>query len=1236
MNKRTSLILVSASSIALVGGLIWKAASHGHDNPSALGDPARGTTTALSLGASRFSGGTGLWDEPEDRPHIVKQSPIGLTASDGTGLNLTSLVARADVQDPLAFTELRMTFQNPQARQLEGTFRITLPAGASVSRFAMKVNGRWQEGEVVEKQAARVAYEDFLHRKQDPALLEQAAGNEFSARVFPIPPNGIKEIVISYSQELPANSAYVLPLRGLPAVGSLDLSVVQGSSTVPIQSFARRNFAPDQDFVVDAKSSLSDGDSKAGGLRAKNMVVAKVRAGEGMETASTSDPVASAIVLVDTSASRALGYGDQVEMVSKLVARMASGGAGELRVAAFDQVVVPIFSGAAKTWSDKDTASLRGRVPLGASDLQAALEWAAVEAKKAGISRVIVVGDGVATAGEVEGDAFMATLHKVRDAGVSRVDALAFGGIQDGAMLHRLVSGNFAHDGMVVDASLGIGNALHRMTTSTLSNVAINVPGAKWFWPNHLEGVQPGDQILVYADMPDGAPFSFSLGAAAPVTPALRSAEEPLLERAFTQAKIASLSELQGRDPQPERIKEIVDLSIAHRVVSPYTALLVLETERDYARFNITRQSLKDVLSMESGTLTVEKRRWPFDADAFKGKQGNDAPAKKAANGASAADMAQDRARGDEGSMGNPAGAPARSEEATRSGLPSAAASAPAATSMPAAPQQAPAPMAEAKAATATESESDMQRAEPASPAPVARPSLAPAVAPGAAAAPTAAPAMPSRRAALDEEDGRSSGAGLAGGSAGRSSGFGSGLGSIGGGGGNLTASGGASAGGLAPSLRPGIVSVGPGLASEVVQRIVRQNFGRFRLCYEQGLRETPTLQGRVTVRFNIDKNGTVVATRDGGSDLPDAGVTSCMVRSVAALTFPAPDSGTSVDVTFPLNLTPTGGERAPVATAPSNWAANTVDPYAGRFKTVMTTLSRQGAKAGLDSALAWHNDAPGDVLGLVALGEAYEASGEKVEAARAYGSLIDLFAARADLRRFAGERLERIKDDSDHGPALALAIDTYAKAAHERPDHPASHRLLAFARLRRGDYAGAFDAALDGARRKYPEDRFRGVDRILREDLGLIGAAWLKHDPSQRGEVLRQLADVHASLETAPSLRFVLNWETDANDVDFHIMDSRGGHAYYAEPNLPSGGQLYADVTTGYGPECFTIREPKGRRAGPYKLQAHYYSRGPMGYGMGKLEIIDHDGKGGLTFQERPYVVMVDHAFVDLGTVAQ
>ena len=134
--------------------------------------------------------------------------------------------------------------------------------------------------------------------------------------------------------------------------------------------------------------------------------------------------------------------------------------------------------------------------------------------------------------------------------------------------------------------------------------------------------------------------------------------------------------------------------------------------------------------------------------------------------------------------------------------------------------------------------------------------------------------------------------------------------------------------------------------------------------------------------------------------------------------------------------------------------------------------------------------------------------------------------------------------------------------------------------------------------------------------------------------DMLAALAAANVTPDTTPTLRFVLNWETDANDVDFHIYDGKGGHAYYSQKQLPTGGALYADVTTGYGPECFTIPLPPGARTYPYKLQAHYYSRGPMGYGMGKLSVIEHDGNGGLTFDERPFVAMNDHAFVNLGVV--
>ncbi|HEU4537982.1 MAG TPA: hypothetical protein VFS00_27870 [Polyangiaceae bacterium] len=311
---------------------------------------------------------------------------------------------------------------------------------------------------------------------------------------------------------------------------------------------------------------------------------------------------------------------------------------------------------------------------------------------------------------------------------------------------------------------------------------------------------------------------------------------------------------------------------------------------------------------------------------------------------------------------------------------------------------------------------------------------------------------------------------------------------------------------------------------------------------------------------------------------------------------------------------------------------APSVEPYTGKFKVVMDLIAAGGAKRAVAYALAWVEQAPGNVMALVALGAAYEAAGEARAAARAYGSLVDLFPSRADLRRFAGARLEHVGG----GKGLPLAIDTFRKAVEQRPDHPSSHRLLAFALAKRGAHAEAFEAALAGATRDYPGGRFQGVDRVLREDAGLLGAALVRARPGERAAVEARLRRAGAELETAPSLRFVLNWETDANDVDFHVYDADGGHAFFQQRTLPDGGgELYADVTTGYGPECFTVRKPRGARSPWYKLQAHYYSRGPMGYGMGKLEIIDHDGKGGLRFDERPFVIMADDATVELGKVS-
>ena len=111
----------------------------------------------------------------------------------------------------------------------------------------------------------------------------------------------------------------------------------------------------------------------------------------------------------------------------------------------------------------------------------------------------------------------------------------------------------------------------------------------------------------------------------------------------------------------------------------------------------------------------------------------------------------------------------------------------------------------------------------------------------------------------------------------------------------------------VAPKLRSGPTESNGRLPAEVIQRIVRQNFGRFRLCYEAGLRGNPGLSGRVATKFVIGRDGAVMQSSDAGSDLPDQKVVACVVRSFQSLSFPQPDGGIAT-VTYPIILTP-GGE---------------------------------------------------------------------------------------------------------------------------------------------------------------------------------------------------------------------------------------------------------------------------------------------------------------------------------------
>ncbi|HEU4786851.1 MAG TPA: VIT domain-containing protein, partial [Gemmatimonadaceae bacterium] len=460
------------------------AACSGHADTSTV-DPIGPTPIEVMPASTKVMRVTNLIAQAPQRDAQNREAPWSLTASDGNGLALTRVDGKAVVEGPLAFTELHLYFHNPEDRRREGTFSITLPQGAVVSRFAMENEGQLQEAEVVEKQLARRAYEDFLHRRQDPALLEKAEGNQFSARVFPILPKADKHVVISFSQQVTPGH-YALPLRGLAKVDQVDIRVdMRGKDGGMVeQTIAERNWLPDRDVVVDG-STVGAPDSVVAG----ELVAARVK----LELPQAAEPPTGVTILVDTSASRALGFDALIKSVRQLVGDLGRDyGALPIQIVAFDQTTQSIFDGRADKPGDIESA-FAARGALGASDLGQALAWLGDNKP---LSRVLIVTDGVVTAG-ASGDDLAKLAKGIK--GVERIDVALAGGIRDEQTAGAVAHAGLAHAGAVLDLDKGTTEVAHRMGLAVKTDVPIAIDGARWVFPHAIAAAQSGDEITVFA-----------------------------------------------------------------------------------------------------------------------------------------------------------------------------------------------------------------------------------------------------------------------------------------------------------------------------------------------------------------------------------------------------------------------------------------------------------------------------------------------------------------------------------------------------------------------------------------------------------------------------------------------------------------------------------------------------------------------------------------------------------------
>lgn len=113
------------------------------------------------------------------------------------------------IEGHAATTEVDQTFFNPNDRQLEGTYLFPVPKGAKIDAFAMDIDGKLTEAELLDAAKARKIYEDIVRSMKDPALLEYAGQDLFKVRIFPLEPRQEKRVKLKYTQLLAADGGLV-------------------------------------------------------------------------------------------------------------------------------------------------------------------------------------------------------------------------------------------------------------------------------------------------------------------------------------------------------------------------------------------------------------------------------------------------------------------------------------------------------------------------------------------------------------------------------------------------------------------------------------------------------------------------------------------------------------------------------------------------------------------------------------------------------------------------------------------------------------------------------------------------------------------------------------------------------------------------------------------------------------------------------------------------------------------
>jgi tetratricopeptide (TPR) repeat protein len=572
----------------------------------------------------------------------VPQESLGSLLAKVDGRNVPLSVGyhkvAVDVRDQVARTTIEESFVNHTDAVLEGVFHFPLPQDASISGFGMWIGDNLVEADVVEKQRAREIFEIILTEKRDPGLLEWTGGNIFKARVYPIPARSEKRVKITYTQVLPLRGGqyrygYALqsemlrqhPLRQLDIDVKVHSALPLRNVTCPTHTtrsdktdhsahveFTAQEYTPTRDFEVVVEVETAG--------KPEVVVIPHRRGEDGYFLMQISPPAARGstqrgllsdgaplrlLVVADTSASMDAGQRSrQAAFVAALLSSLTP--RDSFNLGCCDVDCDWAFDRPQEATPERVTAArqfLARRVSLGWTDLDRAFVSAFRQCD--GKTNVLYVGDGIVTTGDADPTAFarrLRRLHQEQGKGAA-CHAVALGSSFEPAVIQAIAS--LGGSARRVAGGQGPVSAarewLEEVSRPALRDLKVEFKGLRTarVYPEEMPNLPAGSQqILLGRYLPEGK------DQAGEVVVTGRLGDKPVSYRAKISLKDAEegnafvprlwarmyLDTLLAQGSSPGVRDEIIALSEEFQIITPYTSLLVLESDADRERFGVKRR----------------------------------------------------------------------------------------------------------------------------------------------------------------------------------------------------------------------------------------------------------------------------------------------------------------------------------------------------------------------------------------------------------------------------------------------------------------------------------------------------------------------------------------------------------------------------------------------------------------------------------------------------------------------